>query len=152
MWTNKESFAVKDGLEGLTKKESKLASYWNTPFKKLCLGMAVNGEIKWMKLDNEASSLYGVIADEQFRATSARKATWLSMIAGSNLQENCNVEGFNVREPNSQIKSPHRFVRIGFVANNEDDCDTCDSWIGFGDYSIGCGSNTIRAFGYIFVQ
>ena len=50
------------------------------------------------------------------------------------------------------IKSPHRFVCIGFVANNEDDCDTCDSWIGFGDYSIGCGSNTIRAFGYIFVQ
>ncbi|CAB4020140.1 Hypothetical predicted protein, partial [Paramuricea clavata] len=63
-WTNRESYAVEDGLEGLTEKESKLPSYWNTPFKKICLGMTVNGDRKWMMLDYEASSLYSVIADE----------------------------------------------------------------------------------------
>jgi hypothetical protein len=36
-WTNKEGYAVEDGLEGLIEKESKLASYWNTPFKKIKL-------------------------------------------------------------------------------------------------------------------
>ena len=57
-WTNKEGYAVEDGHKGLTEKESKLAPYWNTPFKKICLGMTVNGDRKWMVLDYEASSLY----------------------------------------------------------------------------------------------
>jgi hypothetical protein len=35
LWINNESYAVEDGLEGLTEKESKLASYWNIPFKKI---------------------------------------------------------------------------------------------------------------------
>ena len=69
-WTNKEGYAVEDGHKGLTEKESKLAPYWNTPFKKICLGMTVNGDRKWMVLDYEASSLYSVIADGKDRFTS----------------------------------------------------------------------------------
>jgi hypothetical protein len=70
LWTNKESYAVEDGLEGLTEKESKLASYWNTPFKKICLGMTVNGDRRWMVLDYEASSLYSVIAETRVKNVS----------------------------------------------------------------------------------
>ena len=58
-----ESYAVENGLEGLTEKESKLASYWNTPFKKICLSMTVNGDRRWNTFDYEASSLYSVIKD-----------------------------------------------------------------------------------------
>ena len=162
MWTNKESYAVEDGLEGLTEKESKLASYWNTPFKKICLGMTVNGDRKWMMLDYEASSLYSVIADRQYRSTSAGKNTWMSVIAGSSLQPNCNHEGFNIQVQNTN-------ARLGFVANNENDCKSCDSWIGFGIYASNtcgtiyqaCGNRAvcgvdrvvnIPAFGYILVQ
>ncbi|CAB4044324.1 Hypothetical predicted protein, partial [Paramuricea clavata] len=134
LWTNKESYAVEDGLEGLTEKESKLASYWNTPFKKICLGMTVNGDRKWMMLDYEASSLYSMIADGQYRSTSAGKNTWMSVIAGSSLQSNCNHEGFN-------IQLPYINARLGFVANNENGCGSCDSWIGFGIiYSFACGT------------
>ncbi|XP_028396065.1 uncharacterized skeletal organic matrix protein 5-like isoform X2 [Dendronephthya gigantea] len=71
LWTNKETYAIQDGLEGLAEKESKLASYWNTPFTKICLGMSYNGDKKWMTFDYNASSLYGVIADGQFRPTTA---------------------------------------------------------------------------------
>ena len=161
LWTNKESYAVEDGLEGLTEKESKLASYWNTPFKKICLGMTVNGDRKWMMLDYEASSLYSVIADGQYRSTSAGKNTWMSVMAGSSLQRNCNREGFNIQFTLTN-------ARLGFVANNQDDCETCDSWIGFGIYAItcdtiyqACGNRAvcavdrvvnIAAFGYILVQ
>ncbi|XP_028396023.1 uncharacterized skeletal organic matrix protein 5-like [Dendronephthya gigantea] len=163
-WTNKESYAVKDGLEGLTEKESKLASYWNTPFKKLCLGMTVNGDERWMMLNYEASSLYSLIADGQYRNTSAGRATWKSLIAGSSLQRKCNQEGFSI------AYNKHS-VRIGYYTNNQDSCSQADSCIGFGIYykacyitsNITCGniaqcSGTDRgkrltaAFGYILVQ
>ena len=163
MWTNKESYAVEDGLEGLTEKESKLASYWNTPFKKICLGMTtVNGDRRWMVLDYEASSLYSAIADGQYRSTFAGNDTWMSVIAGSSSQSNCNREGFNIQVPRIN-------ARLGFVANNEDDCESCGSWIGFGIYATSwgisdykaCGNGAvygvdrvvdISAFGYILVQ
>ncbi|XP_028396132.1 uncharacterized protein LOC114520116 [Dendronephthya gigantea] len=167
-WTNKESYAVEDGLEGLTEKESKLASYWNTPFKKICLGMTVNGDRRWMVLNYEASSLYSVIAGNQFQRTSAGKDSWKSLIAGSLLQKNCNTEGFNVnfQSHDSSLKT---HVRFGFVANNEHDCLSCDSWVGFGVNFVGCDTSEskscgnravcaadkvvdIQAFGYILVQ
>jgi hypothetical protein len=135
-----------------------LASYWNTPFKKICLGMAVNGDRKWMVLDYEASSLYSVIADGQYRSTTAGRVAWKSQIAGSSLQPNCNREGFNI-----QFQTIN--VRLGFVANNENYCWSCDSGIGFGIYGYycaimnyqACGNRVecavdIPAFGYILVQ
>ena len=166
MWTNKESYAVEDGLEGLTEKESKLASYWNTPFKKICLGMSVHGSRKWMMLDYDASSLYSVIADGQCRGTSAGRATWLSLIAGSSLQANCNYEGFNInlRADNLPL---HTYLRLGLAGNNENECQTPDSWFGFGtEYyykghkkrNLACGNRAFHtdidlpAFGYILVQ
>ncbi|XP_028396192.1 uncharacterized skeletal organic matrix protein 5-like [Dendronephthya gigantea] len=155
LWTNNETYAIQDGLEGLTKKESKLASYWNTPFTKICLGMSYNGNRKWMSFDYTASSLYSMIADGQFRATPAGRTAWLSLIADFSLQPNCNVEGFNVRE--------YRELRIGFVGNNENDCRTCDTWIGMGiahagmicsaSGTIGGGQwQILKTFGYILVQ
>jgi hypothetical protein len=148
LWTNKESYAVEDGLEGLTEKESKLASYWNTPFKKICLGMTVTGVTRWMVLDYEASSLYSLIADGKFRQTSAGKAAWSAMIPSYTLQPNCNREGFNTGDrPTVNLD-----VRLAFLGNNEGDCVTCDSWIGYGHVHISCGSQTNQAFGYIFVQ
>ena len=164
MWTNKESYAVEDGLEGLTEKESKLASYWNTPFKKICLGMTVNGDSKWIMLDYEESSLYSVIADGQYRSTSAGREAWKSLIAGSSLQTNCNQEGFNI------AYSLNHKVRIGYYANNEQDCKSSDSCIAFGIHYQACytqshitcgnlahcfpdnGRRLTAAFGYILVQ
>ena len=43
------------------------------------------------------------------------------------LQRNCNKEGFNVKVFNHNHK-----LRIGIVGNNEHDCESCDSLIGFG--------------------
>ena len=169
MWTNKESYAVEDGLEGPTEKESKLASYWNTPFKKICLGMSVNGDRKWMMLVYEASSLYSLIADGQYHRTSAGRATWLSLIAGSSLQANCNDEGFNMNFTRVLVGAlSHKYLRLGLVGNNENGCETPDSWIGFGveyvnkygnERNQACGNRVFHtnpvnlpAFGYIFVQ
>ena len=88
---------------------------------------------------------------------------------GSRLQEHCGTEGFNINVPgygpNANLK-----VRIGIIANNENECNSCDSCIGFGTSVRGCNGETRKttcgniaicgqlnnkntvAFGYIFVQ
>ena len=75
----------------------------------------------------------------------------------------CNKEGFNIVGPNAD--SPR--ARIGIVANEQNDCNSPDSRIGFGtgglhDDSNTCGNEAmyggdngdkhIKAMGYILVQ
>ena len=128
---------VEDGLEGLTEKQTKLASYWNTPFNKVCLGMKVNNVTRWIVIEHQASSLFSQIADGRFRKTSAGRDQWKSLIDGSSLQPNCNKEGFNYKKELTyygfQVKA-----RIGLVANNQNNCNTPDSCIGFGISASGC--------------
>ena len=120
--------------------------------------MSYNGERKWMTFDYTASSFYSVIADGQFKVTTAGRATWKSLIAGSSLQHNCNREGFNV------LYRSNDKMRIGIVANEQNHCDSCDSWIAYGT-SIGkktCGNFALHqpdngdvdfaTFGYVLVQ
>ncbi len=173
-WENNETYAVEDGLEGLTEKQTKLASYWNTPFNKICLGVKVNGVVKWIVIDHQASSLFNVIANGAFQKTTAGKEAWKSLINGSGFQQNCNREGFNIESDSSS--QSYMKVRIGFMANNQEDCGSCDTCIGFGTAARGCSKHdnhdgTVRnttcgyiaicgyfsnqhtaAFGYILVQ
>ena len=143
--------------------ETKLPTYWNTPFNKICLGMKVDQQFKSVVINYQARSLYSLIADDEYRATSLGRDTWKKLIGSqASLQTNCNKEGFNVLCGASNSKA-----RIGIVANNQDDCGTCDSRIGFGtggfpDYFNTCGNvaplqpdngrQRIKAMGYILVQ
>ena len=128
---------------------------------------ATETDTKWIAIDHEASSLFNVIADDNFTATNITKSKWQSLINGSTLQQNCNKEGFNIRRGQSNRR--RMYVRIGLVANNETDCNSCNSCIGFGASLTGCygyqgkkasGSihaclpvfQNIAAFGYILVQ
>ena len=152
----------------MTEKQTKLASYWNTPFDKICLGMKVNGVTKWIVINNQASSLFNVIADGVFKSTSVGKNKWLSLMDGSRLQENCDKEGFNIDREGHILA--HLKVRIGIIADDHEDCSSCNSCIGFGTSvrecfgsvrKTTCGNIAIcdklnntntPAFGYIFVQ
>ena len=146
-WTNKETYAVEDGLEGLTEKQTKLASYWNTPFDKICLGMKVNNFTKWIVINHNASSLFDVIADGVFKNTTAGKIKWLSLIDNGELQTGCNREEFNLENLHNTTHNPDGYikVRIGIISNSLPlDCNTCDSCIGFGISAIGCTFENIR--------
>ena len=80
------------------------------------------------------------------------------------MQANCNTQGFNAVGNNNFGGAK---ARIGIVGNQENDCNTCDSRIGFGtggahDDSNTCGNEAthspdngdkhIKAMGYILVQ
>lgn len=122
--------------------------------------MKIGHQVKSFVIHKHVNSLYALIADGQYRATTQGRDTWKTLIGPqASLQSGCNKEGFNVP---TNIKA-----RIGILSNNEADCKSCDSKIGFGleghpDDSISCGNvakhggdngdKHIKAMGYIFVQ
>ena len=144
--------------------ETKLPTYWNTPFNKICLGMKIGQQFKSVVINYQATSLYSLIADGKYRATFLGRNTCKKLIGSrASLQSNCNKEGFNV----VGIHSAWSKARIGILGNNENDCGNCDSRIGFGtgghhDDSNTCGNEGtnsgdngnqhIKAMGYILVQ
>ena len=164
LWSNKVDFNLPGRKTGLDTHETKLPTYWNTPFNKICLGMKIGQQFKSVVINHQARSLYSLIADGKYRATSLGRNTWKKLIGSrASLQPNCNGEGFNVLS----IYSIFAKARIGIVGNNENDCGSADSRIGFGtggnhDDSNTCGNEAIaggdngdqhiKAMGYILVQ
>ena len=128
--------------------------------------MKIGHQIKFMVINRHANSLYALIADGQYRPTSLGRNTWKTLIGlRASLQTNCNKEGFNAA---GSAKGSSK-ARIGILGNNENDCVTPDSRIGFGtggyhDDSNTCGNEAldhpssdnggkhIEAMGYILVQ
>ena len=126
--------------------------------------MKIGEQENFTAINKSASSLYSLIADGKYRATSLGRNTWKKLIGSrASLQRNCNKEGFNAVGENHS----HSKARIGYIANQENNCHTCDSRIGFGtggyhDDSNTCGNQAtydpdngnknIRAMGYILVQ
>ena len=165
LWSNKETFNLDGGKTGFDSQEAKLPSYWNTSFSKICLGMKINdNQPKFIVINQQANSLYSLIADGQYRNTLLGRDTWKSLIGSkASLQYNCNKEGFNAVGDSSG----HSKARIGIISNNQDNCATCDSRIGFGtggmhDNTNSCGNEAtrnsdngdkhIKTMGYIMVQ
>ena len=126
--------------------------------------MKVGNQTKFIVINKQAESLYSLIADRQYRNTSLGRDTWKKLIGSeASLQAECNEEGFNVVATfNSNSKA-----RLGILGNEQKDCFTCDSRIGFGtggypDDSNTCGNEAlhspdngdkhIKAMGYILVQ
>ena len=154
-WKNKATHNAAAGLDGLDKQETKLATYWTTPFTKVCVGMEDNGHRSFKSIDISADSLHGLIAEGKYRRTSLGRDAWKGLLKSPSLQAWCNREGFNAQA--------RRFkIRIGIISNGQNDCNSDDSCIGFGssgDPSTGNrarwsspGDRTTKTFGYILVQ
>ncbi|PFX22537.1 hypothetical protein AWC38_SpisGene12929 [Stylophora pistillata] len=166
---NNKDYNLLRGLTGFHQEETKLLTYWNTSFSKICLGMKINQLLRFVFINMQAHSLYSLIGDEQYRATSSGRDTWKSLIdPKASLQPYCNKEGFNIVPENDNWKDKTSKVRIGIVANNRENCLDVDSSIGFGtggsrDDNNTCGIDAsksrldneeshIKAMGYIFLQ
>ena len=155
-------------------QETKLPTYWSLPFKEICLGMKVNNELNFISIPYRASSMFNIIADGSYRRTYIGRAKWLSLVTNSGLQRNCNREGFNVRRSDLNRYSNTFSTRIGIIGNQQNECISPDSYIGFGGITsskrVHCsmpratntcgnsahcrsgGSKELHAMGYIFVR
>ena len=126
--------------------------------------MKISQQFNFIVVNKQANSLYSLITDGKYRNTSLGRNTWKKLIGSqASLQLNCNMEGFNaVSFFNSSSKA-----RIGIISNQQNDCNSCDSRIGFGkggefDESNTCGNEAsrnpdngnkhIKAMGYTIVQ
>ena len=163
-WSNKAEYNLRGGETGFDSQETKLPTYWNTSFSKICLGMKIGQQINFIVINKQANSLYSLIADGQYQATSMGRNAWKTLIGSqASLQLNCNKEGFNALDFNSARSK----ARIGIISNDGNSCTGCDSRIGFGtagtpDDSNTCGNEAswspdngdkhIKAVGYILVQ
>ena len=143
-----------------------MPTYWDTSFSKICLGMKIpqQSKVNFIIINKQASSLFTLIADGQYRATSLGRKTWKELVGSkASLQRSCNKEGFNAV---CSIEGSSK-ARIGILGNNEGKCSNCDSRIGFGtggkhDDSNTCGNEAkfsadngnkhIKAMGFILVQ
>ena len=125
-----------------------------------------------IELKEKANSLYELIADEIYRPTNLGRAKWKKLVGPqASMQNNCQREGFNAKG-NKRFFYLSR-ARIGIIGNDQDNCDSPDSRIGFGTGGEGvlpsvCRENTcgneaskpssdngktsIKAMGYILVQ
>ncbi|XP_046863898.1 uncharacterized skeletal organic matrix protein 5-like isoform X1 [Xenia sp. Carnegie-2017] len=162
LWSNKESYMTENGETGLDQNETKLPTYWSTKIKKMCVGMKVNSTIKFISFEMQAESLYDLIADGKYTKTTLRRSQWFTLVENSFLQQYCDKEGFNVV---GQLNVNAR-VKLGILGNEQNDCITPDSFIGFGGSHEcnscvvnSCGNfvswssndKNVRAMGYIFV-
>ena len=129
-WINKTAYDQGSGKNGFDLEETKMPSYWSNPFTKLCLGMRVGEVTKWVSINQTAVSLHSLLENDIYKETNIGREKWKSILEGSSLQTNCNKEGFNVVSPTG-TRDP-AITRIGIISNNEENCDSCNSRIGFG--------------------
>jgi hypothetical protein len=143
----------------LDDNEAKLEGYSTMPFVYVRVGMVENQATHWLILPQEAVSMSRLMSSG-FHATTVGRAAWERLPARGSLQFNCNREGFNVQTTEAN-------VRIGIVANNQTDCSSCNSWIGFGATGnttgeLACGNVAANVtdngtrndalFGYVMVR
>ena len=58
--------------------------------------MKIGNQTNFIVINKKANSLYSLIADGKYRATSLGHDTWKKLIGSqASLQDNCNKEGFN---------------------------------------------------------
>ncbi len=163
-WQNATLFNADMG--DLDRTEAKLETWNSVPFTEVLMGMEqpIGNmgalDLKYVTIPMERPSLYAIFNPGAFVATNIGRDAWKSLITGSSLQTNCNREGFN--------NAPR--TRIGIFSNQENDCNTPDSYIGIGNLNGGCsgvlearvgnmasctpdnGNKSLVGFGVLFVR
>jgi len=157
LWTSADTLAP--DAPNLDRIEAKLAGFATMPFGYLRVGMIQGASTRWLILPVDGGSLRALMTTG-FHATNVGRSAWERLPSRGSLQNNCNREGINVETLEAN-------VRIGIVANNQNDCSTCNSWIGFGAEGLGtsdmaCGNYAAAApdngnrtdplFGYVMVR
>ncbi|MBI2395525.1 MAG: hypothetical protein HYV09_38520 [Deltaproteobacteria bacterium] len=163
-WTS--GVLINPGSADLSLTEAKLAPFTMLPFSQLRLGMRDGGVDRWITVNVAGTSLQSYFTTTTgFLATGAGRTAWRSLLAAPTLQPNCGREGFN------NAVAGYARVRIGILANGENDCDTPDSFIGFGAGPVAClggatpvttgnvgscgsaeGDRSTATFGWVFVR
>ena len=124
-------------------EEGKFHVFNEMNFTKICIGMRDPGSsfstVKFKEIEIQSShTLLDIFKTSKYINTNIGLSAWLDLIANSALQPHCNREGFNVYGTHDFYSAR---ARLGIMGNNENDCDTPDSVLGFGIAGNGCELN-----------
>jgi hypothetical protein len=125
----------------------KNAGFWLLPAQEIRVGLrmpvvasdkAKALQTRWVvaKLQTPgvpAVPLRAYFAAGKLVATGLGVSDWKGLWQDASLQSWCHPEGLNVTAPNG-VK-----VRVGTLGNNENDCNSVDSWLGLGGTANLCG-------------
>jgi hypothetical protein len=127
IWSNNN--LLSEDAPGPGAGDMKNEGYSLLPYTALRLGMRVSdeeeegdGEMHYLSVHVSGASLRQTMVRGNERETTLGREAWRSLIPVTSLQENCNAEGINIR---------HK-LRFGLLGNEQDDCNTPDSFIGIG--------------------
>lgn len=85
-WNNTVAYNEGSGTS-LHDTETKLSSFWSTPFTRLCLGMKYEKETNWIALNYVESSLREVIGNnDTFKETNMNVTEWKKLLNNSRIQ------------------------------------------------------------------
>ena len=172
LWTNGNT--LNPGSVNLTMTEAKFMSFSQIVASSVLLAMVdtkvvVNSPTNYQAVTLQTPGTLLSLVDGPFTSTALGRSAWLTLAGNATMQLNCNVEGFNVF-----FSAPYARARIGLVANQDKNCNTPDSALGFGvevgpgdpcwmnDPSFGAGvagggtctpaGPDKKLFGYVFVR
>ncbi|MBL9106748.1 MAG: hypothetical protein JNL82_37850 [Myxococcales bacterium] len=132
----------------MDRTETKLRSYAGVPVDEVLVQMEApiqgNGPLMLKSLVmnvNDAASLHAAISPGTFQMyDSPDESAWRGLMPDNgSLQDNCMRRGLNAQSTDNASDSGR--VRIGIIANNEDDCQSPNSWIGVGGATLGMFCN-----------
>jgi hypothetical protein len=170
LWTDATTFNEDGGTQGgLDAVELKSPLFSSYSFTQMRVGMRPLGQastaINWITQNISSSSLLALLKQPQLLDTT--RAEWCSLVNdGCSLQQFCNKIAISFISTLTNALS----LRMGLIANNEADCGTPDSFVGFGgkwpagsvQLSSGhvCGSSTTcdrgpistPTFGYVLLR
>jgi hypothetical protein len=161
LWT--DDAVVNASAVELDRTEHKHAAFARLAFSSIRLGVVDGDVTRTAVLSQSGTSLRALFSGGRVR-TSLGRAKWLSLLASPSLQPNCNDEGVNVEHRAGDLR-----LRLGIAGNEQNDCGSPDSFIGFGATVFACSEQTgitlgnyavcaanptrrTRAFGQIWIR
>ncbi|MEY3015633.1 MAG: hypothetical protein RIT45_4368 [Pseudomonadota bacterium] len=122
LWANATTLAADQVSTAAT--EAKYAAFSTVALTELRLVLAAQGSTNAKVIPMAATSLQALFSGS-YKATSLGRNAWKALMPGGSAQPNCNREGVNA-------VCGSRTVRLGLLTNQENDCESCDSYIGVG--------------------
>jgi hypothetical protein len=126
----------------LAQSEAKFLGFGTLPVTAVRLVFAAGSGASALLIPVAAPSLASLVSGG-YVPTGLGRAAWLGLLPGSSLEANCDAEGFNLgaRYPCGWMSGNNcSAARIGIIANNETNCATPDSRIGFGLAGVATGA------------
>ncbi len=115
--------------------EAKLRSYATVSIKELLFQMLdSNQPTRSLIVRHEGLSLHSILQSPENTPfqTPAGHANWANLVRGGSLQANCRREGINIARESTATNGYITKLRLGILANNENDCGSIDSFTGIG--------------------